>query len=208
MPFHLNLSRELSQIMTLGGGEQPLVSTLLSIGSTVTSIYVIVLVFIFDKYQELEHKAAPRARVYFGSGVILILSFLLSGVGAVSLLMIKLRIISAPAVIPGYAIVASFIILVIGNLVIGTFVLFTDVSKWARRLQEWYKRRKRYADSSLVTVTPSRSTSLILFSTLTMVVGIGVLIRGYVIGVILTIVGLLLTISFIYHGGSRQILEQ
>jgi len=189
--------------MTHAGVEQSLVSTLLSIGATVTSIYVIVLVFIFDKYQELEYNAAPRAKIYFGSGAVLLFSFLLSGVGTISLLVIRLQIISVPAVIPGYAILTSFTILVIGNLVIGIFVLITDVNKWSRRSREWYKRQSRYNNWSLVTTTSLRLAGLIFFSILMMVAGIGILIRGHVAGVIPTIAGLLLTIPLIHLHANR-----
>ncbi len=134
--------------MTAESEGQLLVDSLLPVSATVTSIYVVILVFVFERYQELEYQAAPRARIYFITGGILLTSFFLSGLSTIWLISLQIGVVSALSIPAAYTLLSSFISLVLGNLLIGTVVIISDIGRWRRRFVEWIRRQNRHKISS------------------------------------------------------------
>ena len=129
--------------MAVESADASLVRTLLRISATVTSSYVVVLVFVLDKYHDLESAANPRARTYFISGTVLLVAFLVSGVSTIWLLAIQMGLLSTGELLAAYALGASFALLVAGNLFLGVLVIWTDSGTWWRRFVEWGWRKHR-----------------------------------------------------------------
>ncbi len=148
MPINLNLRRRKLSTDRCGVSvNSQLVDSLLPISATVTSIYVVVLVFVFDKYHNLEYRAVPEAWIFFFSGIVLSGSFVIAGMSTLWLLGLELDVVSSHAKLSGYALGASFVLLVVGNLFLGAFVILTDTFKWVTRLDEWIKRKIRHSNS-------------------------------------------------------------
>ncbi|MDB2262131.1 hypothetical protein PM035_14235 [Halorubrum ezzemoulense] len=123
-------------------GVETLIETLLPIGTTITSIYIVALTFIFSQYEDIPSTATPGARVYFWNGLVLLVSFILAVVSTLWMLGIKLNLFSYSRQ-PAYVIAMSLMTLAVGTSIIGAVVIGTDLKDQLKELEQAWNRRKR-----------------------------------------------------------------
>jgi hypothetical protein len=134
-------------VVIVVSGATQLVNALFPVSATVTSIYVVILVYICDNYQKLEDRSDPDAKIYFLSGIVLFGAFFVSGVSTIWLLALRMDISSYKPLLAAYSLGLSFALLVLGNLLVGALVILTDLGKWSRRTTEWVRRKRRRSSS-------------------------------------------------------------
>lgn len=97
---------------------------LLPIAFTTTSIYVVFIVFLLDKYIELYKRNDPVTGIFFGGSIVVLLAFGLGGVATGLLLGIELQLAPVGWVkTGGYMLGVSIMVLFVGTLGIAIFVL-------------------------------------------------------------------------------------
>jgi hypothetical protein len=101
---------------------------LLSVAFTTTSIYVVLIIFILDKYTTYEHRDDPQTEFMLWGGSIVLLAFVLSSVASVLLLFVVLGCIP-----PGFSRGAGFVlglstvVLFFGTMILGGGLMMKDI---------------------------------------------------------------------------------
>jgi len=126
-------------------GVETLIETLLPIGATITSIYVVALTFIFSRYEDFASPATPGARVYFWNGLVLLVAFIFAIASTLWMLGMDLNLFSYSRR-PAYVIAASLLTLAVGTSLIGTVVIGTDLKAQFEELERAWNRRRRDRD--------------------------------------------------------------
>lgn len=103
---------------------EPLIGSLLSVGAT-TSIYIVVLTFVFARYEAYDSSATPGASVYFWSGSILLVAFVGSAISTLGMLGMEVGWLSYGRW-PAYWLGGSLLVLVIRGTGLGTAVVASD----------------------------------------------------------------------------------
>lgn len=143
----LNLFAQTRLPMSVEATAKEVIDSLLPIGATVSSIYIVILTFIFSKYEEIGVPATPGSTVYFSSGSLLLLSFISGAVG--TLWMLGMRIMILPYnLVPAYLLGGSFLILLCGTTLLGIGVIGTDIQGQSREIRLWFTERLTQVSSS------------------------------------------------------------
>jgi hypothetical protein len=121
----------ISQTMTLFVIEivtdTELTGRLLSVAFTNTSIYVVFIVFLLDKYVQLESKKAQTANLFYYGTFVVLGAFALSFVATVGLMFVTLGLIDSFVLVSmGYLLTLSVFVLFAGTLWLGLSLLLGD----------------------------------------------------------------------------------